>query len=332
MRKRKKKNYYEKRAEKIKKIFDFSQQDTSYISNDKSLLIKHARFIAKAHYTGERCMFKDYENKTGVYKGMKPKLFCGFYEMYPNIYERWCHMIRSCFDESYPAYQFIGAKGVTISSKFLDSKFFCVWCLHQGLNSKLGEYKQYFQRKNKDKMYSPGNCYVISEHEIHKCKTVQLALSILSFIKTYEEYHDKSVSYMTAYTRYFCYDLPAKGAASLPCIPKRHGGDEVFCFKPVQFYKSVANDESCSMSTFLSRIHYSYLNGKFSIRPYDMLKIDYSVNDAANAEGKLSYKQWWERKRKENESQSIVSSNSSVYSNDQPSIYTDNGVSSVYSN
>lgn len=287
------------RSALIASIFKSGEKDASYISNSPELLKQHIKFIYDSAYANNSLICK-LVVPAGQSKGLSPKRFDHFKKYYPYIYERWVHMIRSCLDPSYYYYQFFGGKGIYVSRDFLDSKLFCIWCLKNGLTSKLGMYDKYIQRKRKNRNYSPGNCYVITEKELHECKSLKLVLGSLYITKKYEEGHDESVSYMTMYTRYYAYDLSLDDAlyhkydtTSMQTCVMSMG------FSPTYFYRSVATENDVSLSVFLSRYHYSYLNGGFTARPYDMLKEDFSIEAETARQGKISYKKQWERNRKE---------------------------------
>lgn len=291
-----------KGKERIKKLISMSINedplDLSYVTSNHGLLKAHREVIRTRKYIP----FKYYncEVPSGPGKGLRPKCFSGFKKYYKYIYERWIHLIKSCFEPNYPFYKFFGAKGIYMSSHFLNGKKFCYWCLANGLTHNLGTYTEYLQRRNKDKQFSPKNCYVVSEKEIHECKTLKMALQSLRLIKLYEEGHDKSVSYMTFYTRYYVYDMKAEDALSWKYIPKCVNANAGF--SPYTFYKSVATEESCSYSVFISRIKYSHLSNETNIRPYEMLKPDFSTTAEANHQGKLTYHQQRRRDQKERKS------------------------------
>lgn len=289
-------------AKRIEAIFDFSKSDLSYIVENKELLNAHIKFINMCDYVRSGySTLERYAATFGPSKGRLPKAFDKFSENYSGIYELWVHLLRSCGDPTYATYKFFGAKGVFVSKEFLDGKKFCIWCLKNGFTGKPFTYDKYLQRTNKlRKYFSSKNCYIISEKELHECKSVSTALKMLYLIKRYEQQHDPSVSYMAFYTRYFMWDFDVDDAANFKYEPKNYA--KTFGFLPVRFYESVSNEESCSLSTFISRMHYSYLNGGFTIRPYDMLNPDYSVSAEANKQNKVSYKQMWRRQRKENQS------------------------------
>ena len=310
-------------------LFNSDSKDISEAQFDEQLLISHARFIYHLPISNSFQLSK-IKVPGGRMKGLSPRSFVGFEKYYPSIYARWIHLLKSCFVESYDMYKFFGAKGIYMSKEFLDGKQFCVWCLAHGLTKPMGMYDQYLQRKRKNWHYTPKNCFVITEKELHECKSLNTVLGSLYLIKQYEAYKHESVSYLTAYTRYYMYDLQAIDAVSLPYI-KRRDGTETYGFKPTAFYKSVANEDSCSLSTFISRMHYSYLNGGFKVRPYEMLKPEFDVGAEANSQGKLSYKQKhyrdWKRSLTENETKSpsaYTNTVEDVYSIvEEPNVYSD---------
>lgn len=319
------------RSKSINKLFGPDSKDISEACNDKQLLSAHMWFINHLPFAS-LSRLATVKAPGGKMKGLSPKSFMDFEKYYPTIYARWIHLIKSCFVESYDMYQFFGAKGIYMSKEFLNGKQFCIWCLANGLTKPIGMYDQYLQRKRKHWHYTPKNCYVITEKELHECKSLKTVLGSLYFIKQYETYRHESVSYLTAYTRYYMYDMQAIDAVSLPYV-KRRNGTETYGFKPTAFYKSVATEESCSLSTFISRMHYSYLNGGFKARPYEMLKPEFDVGAEANSQGKLSYKQKhyrdWKRSLDEGEikPQSVYNTNttvSEVYSvAEESNVYTD---------
>lgn len=317
------------RSHIIEEIFNNDSNDLSYILNNEELFKRHVQFINESPYSSSGTL-RNLSVPSGASKGLRPKIFDHFDIRYPAIYERWVHMVKSCLDPTYPSYKLFGAKGIYISKDFLDSKWFCKWCLRNGVTSKLGSYDKYLLRRNKSGNYSPFNCYVISEKELHECKDLKTVLESLYIAKRYEENHHKSVSYMTMYSRYYVWDW----ALDDSLMTEYTFTPDQFGFSPINFYNSVADDSSCSQSTFLSRVHYSYLNGGFICRPYDMLKPEYSVSEECAKQGKISYKQKWDRDRKEQEGKNNpYSNNSSVYSlnKSDDSVYKSCDESDVYS-
>lgn len=292
-------------------IFDSRADDLSYISENKNLLSAHIRFIEKLNYY--ELSFQD--DKTGA--PIILKSFMKFKIYYNSIYIRWMHIVRSCYDKTYSFYPYFGGKGIKVGRKFLNAKNFCIWCLKNGLTSKPFTYTEYLFRKNKEKFFSPKNCIVLKEKDLHECKSVRDALMVLQLIKHYEAGHDSSVSYMSFYTRYFMYDTDIETAKSVKYVfrdPKTMG------FSPVVFYRSVADQNCCSESTFLSRIHYSYLESNFKIRPYDMLKPEYSISEDIEKQGTFNYKKSWELKNKEGKDNS-KEVKSGVYTSNVDDVY-----------
>ena len=285
--------------ENIDRIFSTGTNDFSYVKESLPIYWLHRRYINACWYVNEL----PYEVKDGPYAGRKPKLFFGFIKRYKFIYNWWIHIIRSCLDPSYPFYKFFGGKGITVSIDFLDSKVFCKWALRVGLTKDMFTFKQYLVRDDKSKGFYRKNLTVTSEEEVHACKSVKQVLKSVQLIKEYEEDHDETVSYLTFYTRYYMYDLDSYDARHLKYnrnIMTVNSVDKLG-FLPKQFYTDMATDESCSFTTFMSRMHYSYLNGGFIARPHDMLKPDYSVSEEANKQNKLSYKQQYHRDLKDKE-------------------------------
>lgn len=321
------------RSPVIERIFDPNRKDLSYITENDELLKSHFQFISECPYSTNSSL-KKFKVPTGASKGLYPKQFYYFDKCYPYIYERWVHMIRSCLDPSYPSYKYFGAKGIYVSRDFLDSKWFCRWCLRNKLTCRLGSYEKYMVRRKKHGNYSPVNCYVVSEKELHECKGIKQVLNSLYIVKRYEEKHHPSVSYMTMYSRYYVWDWSLDD--SLMIEYDNHLAADQFGFSPLNFYNSVADETSCSQSTFLSRVHYSYLNGGFICRPYDMLKPEYSVSEECAKQGKLSYKQKWSRDKKEQENKpiSVINNvnNSNVNSNNEfTDVYSYNKDLDIYS-
>ena len=313
----------EKMAKKVATLFDPNAKDLSYITENKELLKAHITFINRCVHdrAGYRALEK-YAATFGPSKGRVPKAFEKFSTNYSGIYELWVHLIKSCGDPNYITYPFFGAKGIFVAKEFLDGKKFCIWCLKNGFTGSPFTYDKYLQRINKSKKYySSKNCCIISEKELHECKSTSTALKMLWLVKRYEESHDPSVSFMAFYTRYFIWDFDADDAANFKYEPKNYAN--TFGFLPVRFYEAVATEESCPMSVFISRMHYSYLNGGFIARPYDMLKPEYSVSVEANKQNKVSYKQMWERQRKEEKKNKQIN-------NDNNDVYNSNGVESTY--
>lgn len=288
------KYFYKHRDERLKvveQIFDKEAKDLSYISSSKLLLKRHKIFINKIRYVKNSSLYK-YKVPTGKYEGMCPMPFMNFEEFYPEIFAIWMHIIRSCFDNSYRFYPYFGGKGIYPGADVLDSKRFALWCLRNGYTGKAFTYTKYLQRKDKSKGYTLSNCYITTEASVHSPTNLSKVIEGIRLIKLYEDEHDSSVSYISFYTRYYLYDMDEYSAriAPYPDIPG---------FMPTVFYNSVADESSCSYSTFISRMHYSYLNGGYRIRPYELLDHEYSVCGDCNRQGKLSYKQLYERNKKE---------------------------------
>lgn len=294
------------RAAIVNRIFKQANDDLSYIICNEELLKEHIDFINSADYsefTTKRslCNIRTNGNK-------KPKKFKYFKHHYNHIYDRWVHMIRSCYDKKYQYYPFIGGKGIKMDNKLLDGKYFCIWCLKNGLIKKQFMYDQYLIRKDKTKNYTEDNLLVLSEKELHECKKLSNALITLNAAKLYEESHDPSVSYMTFYTRYFLYDLDDQDSRHL----KYETQQTNICmgFSASVFYKSVADENCCSYNLFLRRMHEVYLIPGFNFRPYDMLKPDYSIAAAANQFGLKTYKQISVKRKEKNKD--IVDSLSNI--------------------
>ena len=316
-----------RRAEKVKQIFDASTKDLAYVSLNEALLKEHITFIKKCRYT-HTPMLDHLSVPKGQLKGRTPKPFANFAINYPYIYARWLNIIQSCLNPEYPLYKFIGAKGILMSKEFFDSKSFCIYCLKNALTKEPFTYRQYLVRKDKTKWYTADNVYLFNEKDLHECKSLNIALLSLQLIKQYETNHDSSVSYMTYYTRYYMYDMDANDSANLPFNPVEP--QVTLGFRPTEFYNSVATESDCSLSTFMSRMHYSYLNGGFKARPYDMLKPDYSVKAAANQEGKLSYKQQWDRLQKEQKYSQTVKYYDSTNKDKSDDVYAEDVSNNVY--
>lgn len=307
---RKKKTYHKKRGnyktkytcieKAVKILFENDNKDLKYVSENKALLMRHLEFLKRRPisngYINQGFILLDVELEGKI---VHPISFVGFDEVYPYIYNRWAHLIKSCYDKDYIYYPFIGGKGLTMSKEFIDGRAFCAWCLRYGLTSKLGMYKDYLIRKNKKLGYSPDNCYVVTEKDIHNGKTIDLVLDSLCLAKKYEEGHSKGVTFPTAYTRYYIWDFCVEDALNHTSHKNTNRDIYRFGFSPYNFYCSVADESSCTWPVFRSRVHWHYLDGGLPMRPYDMLKPDFSISAAANMQGRLSYKQQYDRAKKD---------------------------------
>lgn len=286
------KKFKENRESIVNKIFDSSTKDMSYVTSNPALLEAHKKFILDSNYS-----FNNVDNFIEEDLEQMPKIFDFFRQRYAYIWKRWYSLLNICYNKNHVLYPMFGAKGVKLSNEFLDAKFFCIWCLENGLTGKYGSYTTYLQRKDKTKSYSPSNCYVVTEKDNHNGKSLKSVLESLRLIRVFEEDTTKSVSYLTFYTRYFVYDFDEYDALHAKLITTKYKYD----FKPFVFYNSVATEKSCSFSTFASRILAAKLvaSGNFIVKPYDMLKPEYSVEEECAKQGAISYKSQWERKRKE---------------------------------
>jgi hypothetical protein len=320
----------------VESIFKHDENDLSYITKDKDLLKQHIRFITNSQYSKNEAL-DCYIVPDGHCKGSRPKYFIGFKKFYKIIFDRWTHLLKCTLDKDYLYYKFFGGKGIYITQDFLDAKKFCIWCLKNGLTGKLGTFTTYLLRKRDYIHFSSNNCYVVTEKDLHECKSLKMVLNNIYVTKKYEEGHDPTVSYLTMYTRYYVYSLSLQDALYTEYKIDRKGGwKETIGFSPKIFYTSVATESDVPESTFLSRIHYSYLNGGFIVRPYDMLKEDFSVDAEAAKQGKVSYKRQWNINNKEREKRGIYSTN--TYNDSFKNKSTDNETNStieesnVYSN
>jgi hypothetical protein len=296
----------EKQDRMAASLFKPGVKDMSYVTQDKRVLRQHINFINKSSYVFAGKHFNKLKVAADNDVIMSPKSFWGFWKYYAWIFERWQHLIKCCYYPNYSYYKFFGAKGIRMSEEFLDGKKFCMWCLKKGLTSRPGMYDIYLQRKDKSKSYSSDNCYIILEKTLHECKGLDLVLKQLYITKRYEENHDPSVSYMTMYTRYYVYDLDLDESLSLAYDKTdRATRIETVGFSPINFYTSVATEKDVSLSVFISRMHYSYLSGGFTIRPYDMLKPEFSVEAESAKEGRVYYKKQWDRDKKEKEGKAV---------------------------
>ena len=320
----------------IPRIFDFTQPDQSYITNNKGLLWRHISFInEKLKYTKE--LPYKLENSHHTVRYARP--FYKFETFYPCIYKWWMHIIKSCLDPNYPFYKFIGAKGITPTLYWLDAKKFCAWALRNGLNKDPFTYNMYLVRKNKSNKYDRNNVIISSERELHNSKNISDILRNILLIRKYEEYHHPSVSYMTFYTRYYVYDMDADDARTMeykrPTSSCEKQFGEALGFSPTKFYDGAATEESCTKSEFLSRIHGLYLCDDVVIRPYELLKPEFSVRAETQLQGKISYKEMWDRNCKEQKSNynPYISKDDNVITStfEEDDVYNYHGDSDVYS-
>jgi hypothetical protein len=299
----------------IDKLFHGKAADLKAVVSDSELLKKHLYFLRYAPV-----------KKTTRY-GEDVSVVRNLRLYYPTLAARWEYLLNVCYNKENPIYHLFGGRGIFMSKGFRDSRIFCKWCLKNKVIDAIGSYTLYIQRKNKNKGYYWRNCYTVTEKELHECHNIKTALDLLVFAKKYREGHHKSVSYMTAYTRYFAYDFPLDGALNTEyftaCTIVRNPFN--VGFSPSIFYRSVADEKSCTQSVFLSRMHYAYMNGGFTCRPYDMLKPDFSVSATANMENKLSYKQMWNRTKKENKNK-----NKEVYTDKESSVYSNSPEIKIY--
>lgn len=278
---------------KIKKIFDPSQPDLSYITKDKKLLKKHINFINSLPYCSMSFLGGPVSHRKLTIT--RPKLFVAFNKCYEPIFSRWFRLLAYCYSESSECYQFFGKRGVKMCDDFLDCKRFCIWCLTNGLVNAPDSYVNYLIRKDKTGDYTLDNVSIISEKQLHNEPDIANALDTIILAKKYEDHHHESVSYMSAYTRYYLYDFTVEDAISAPYTSRKikSPGETTIGFQPVSFYKSVANEDSCTWSEFWSRMHMTYMS-KIPPRPYDLLNKDFSTVEHVAKLGKKSYKQLWE--------------------------------------
>lgn len=280
---------------KIKKIFDQSQPDLSYITKDRKLLKKHIEFIHNLPYCSMGCVVSQILNQKLTIK--RPLSFVAFHKCYKPIFRRWTRLLSYCYNEHDECYQFFGKRGVKLCDDFLDCKKFCIWCLTNGLVYEPDSYKMYLVRKDKSGDYTLDNVSIIYEKQLHSTPDLSDALDTIVLAKNYEDHHHESVSYMSAYTRYYLYDFTLEDAISAPYAPDiskkpRSPGETVIGFKPRSFYKSVADEDSCTWSEFFSRMQMTY-KSKVPPRPYDFLIKEFSTTEYVAKFGKKSYERLW---------------------------------------
>lgn len=319
--------YSEARKKIVEAIFDKShKKDSTYILASEELLNAHIKFIEDSPYDYQIYGALDPNSFQVDDSGKRPLKFDSFPSKYRFIYARWKHIIRCCYDSNYDSYKYFGAKGIKMSDDFLDSKKFCIWCLKNGVTGDPSRYKQYLVRKDKYKEYSFENCQAITEKELHECKSAALAFQLIYLTKKYQEYHDKSVTYATYYTRYYMYDMDPESAGSIKGRSNGRGGNSsAYTFKPFIFYESVADENSCTLQLFLSHIHEACLIPGFQVYPYDMLRKDYSITAEARKQGLRTYHELRNRNRNK-------ASRNTCASDVTTSVYSDHTNDEIYTN
>ena len=299
----------DKYLDKSSALIDYNSKDIDYIINNEDLKKKHLEFIDDLEYTNKWALkflgvepFKKSYPLTQEYLGCTFKIFYKFPEYYKSVAKWWKHLIQSCYDKKYRTYKYIGAKGIRMCEEFLDSKFFCKWCIENKLTGKPGTYKCYLQRKDKTKDYTPDNCYVITEKDLRSGKDISSVLQTIYVVKQYDNQHHPSVMYITTYTRFFVWDFNIEDACNIPYIIKhKNSTDESdsFGISPRIFYESVAADGDVSYTTFVSRLNWAWNNKLTQIRPYDLLRPDYSVSEDARRCGVVTYYKKYKEKSKQ---------------------------------
>ena len=295
---------------KKKRYFDATQKDSDYISSDTYTRIKHIGFLRRYAIVKKEYKLRSLMVKNGKSAGKYPVVFSNFKAFYPDIHAWWIHIIRSCLDQKYPFYRFAGARGAQVCDEWLNAKEFCRWALRNGLTKMPFTYERYLIRKNEFGDYAPDNVIVTSERDLHKSKNLDDILRNILLIKKYEEYHHPTVSYMTFYTRYYVYGFDIDSARTLEfkslTSPGKKNFGENLGFSPTKFYEGAATEDSCTKSEFLSRIHGLYYIDAV-VRPYELLKPDFSINEEARKQGKICYKTQWYRKNKDHTDKEILS-------------------------
>lgn len=239
-----------------------SSTDLSYICDDETLLKRHLLFISRCppHTVG---LSYDRSVKYKVFSDLK---------RYRDISDRFYFLIEICYNKNHRLYPYFGGKGIRLSEEFLDAKKFCAWCLKNRLVYPNDTYKTYLQRIDKTKNFSPDNCCVISEKDVHENKYLNITLAKLLLQKKYSESHADKVNYMIAYSRYFQYDMEIDDALQMP----RKYKSPLYDFSPINFYKSVSDEKSCTLTVYLSR-YKTLHDGGVPIDPYSFLDKDASV-------------------------------------------------------
>ena len=238
------------------------------------------------------------------------KAFNGFRRNYPVIFKWWTILLSRCINPKFSSYAYFGEKGISFDAEFMDSKNFCIWALENNLYGRPYCYDQYLIRKDKSKGYCRDNIIITSELEMMSGSDLALALMRISITQKYEEYHHPSVSLYAFYARYFVYDLDVDTARKVDIYsafqtkthPKNKNRDvnaviqqpsevaSCMRFSPVNFYRAMADESSCTLSQFIARYAEARRDG-IKERPYDMLKPTYSNTEYSNANGKLSHEQ-----------------------------------------
>lgn len=281
----------EKTNELINCIFDKAANDLGYIYKDKDLLLQHIKFISTSSWTTHPTNLDKYVVTSGKSEGQKPRSFSMFEIRYKYIYDLWVYLIKSCLEPTYPTYSLFGARGICITRDFLNAKRFCKWCLINGLTNKQGTFERYLVRRDKKGNYSPVNCYVVSEKEIHSGRSMKIVLDQIYLAKRYKEWHHPTVSYVTAYARYYLWDWDVEDAISIEYSGKVTDDltSSQYGFSKRRFYAACADENSCSLQTFVSRI-YALRDRGYELNhvPYDLLKKDLTERDLAAYGNKIS--------------------------------------------
>ena len=279
--------------------------DLLSILDNKELLDKHIDFINTRKYTQLKL-------PSHVTSNVKlPDTFSLFREKYTQIFCRWVRLLMYCYCDSHECYRFFGQRDIKMCDEFLDCKKFCIWCLTNGLVYNPNSYIKYLIRKDKSGDYTLDNVRIVSEKQLHSTPDLSDAITNIILAKNYEDHHPESVTFMSAYARYYVHDFTMEDAISAKyrCFSSKMpiSEDEISIgFQPRLFYKSVADEDSCTFGDFLSRLHATYLS-KIPIRPYDLIRKDFSITAHVEKFGTKSYKQLWEEQadRKRSSEQNI---------------------------
>ena len=237
--------------------------DLSYICKDEISIKRHIAFIKRCKPRKTSLRFNDVVIKITTFDNFK---------YYRNIHDRLHFLINICYNKEHRLYPYFGGKGITLSDEFLDAKLFCIWCIKNKLVDPVELYRFYIQRRDKTKCYSSSNCFVVSEKDIHENKYLDITLTKLLLQKKYDEGHAEKVNYAIAYSRYFQYDMEMEDALYMSRKYKASLCD----FLPINFYKSVADENSCTLTVYLSR-YKTLHDGGVPIDPYSFLDKDASV-------------------------------------------------------
>ena len=137
------------------------------------------------------------------------------------LYAVWASMRERCYCETCDAYQYYGAKRISICDEWMDFERFESWAFSSGYNPNAESHQCTIDRIDNSKGYSPDNCRWVNSVTQSNNQTKNRMVTYNGKTKTVAEWgRENGWNYMVLYDRLFKYHWDVERAMTQP-VKKR---------------------------------------------------------------------------------------------------------------